>query len=100
MIRTGCILVPCASPALAAETGTSDFVYVSDLAAQGFAPFATSSTGGATFGMHDGPDFHLCFIADNMTDAAVRQHTLVAELNGDNRDRTVPNIPVACVLTQ
>lgn len=100
MIRIGCILALCAAPALASEAGKSDFVYVSDLAAQGFEPFATSSTGGATFGMQKGTDLYLCFIADNMTDSAIRQQALVAELNGENPDRTVPNIPVACVLTQ
>jgi hypothetical protein len=89
-----------ALPAHAIEIGQSDFTFVSDLAAQGFTPFATSASGNASFGMTDGTDLYLCFIADNLEAQAERQQALIAEINGENPDRSVPNIPVVCVLTQ
>ena len=90
--------VPVAGSAV--EGGRSDYVFSSDLAAQGFEPFAASGSGNASYGMKKGAEMYLCFIADTMTDAAERQEALVAELNGENPDREVPNIPVVCVLTQ
>ncbi len=91
-------LVP--SVAMAIEVGESDFVFVSDLANQGFVPFAASASGNATFGMTNGTDLYLCFIADNLEAQAERQQALIAEINGENPDRSVPNIPVVCILTQ
>jgi len=91
-------LTPVAASAI--DVGDADFVFVSDLAAQGFSPFATSNSGNATFRMTDGIDLYLCFIADNSQAQAERQQALIAEIMGEGIGRTVPNIPVVCVLTQ
>lgn len=79
---------------------TSDFVYSSDLAVRGFLPFAVSGTGNASYGMMKGTEIYLCFIADTSEAQAERQRVLRAEIAGENTTRTVPNIPVACILTQ
>ena len=89
-----------ALPVHAIDVGQSEFVFVSDLSAQGFTPFATSASGNATFGMTNGSDLYLCFIADNLEAQATRQQALIAEINGEGPDRTVPNIPVVCILAQ
>lgn len=89
-----------AGQAVSAETGRLDVVFSTDLVVQGFAPFATSGAGNATFGMKRETDMHLRFIAYEPAAAAKRQQVLVAELNGTNPDWEVPNIPVVCVLTQ
>jgi hypothetical protein len=65
--------LPRAARPYAIEVGQSDFTFVSDLAAQGFTPFATSASGNASFGMTDGTDLYLCFIADNLEAQAERQ---------------------------
>jgi hypothetical protein len=88
------------APAAAIEVGEADFTFVSDLSAQGFTPFATSASGNASFGMTDGTDLYICYIADNLEAQAQRQQVLIAEIGGEGPDRTVPNIPVVCVLTQ
>jgi hypothetical protein len=84
----------------ALEVGESDFRFASDLSSEGFTPFATSGAGNTIFGMQRGTDQHLCFIADQSDDQAQRQRVLLAELAGEEPDRTVPNIPVVCILTQ
>ena len=89
-----------ALPAQAIEVGQSEFVFASDLSQRGFTPFASSASGNAAFGMTDGSDLYLCFIADNLEAQAMRQQVLIAEINGEGPDRTVPNIPVVCILTQ
>ena len=89
-----------ALPARALEVGQADFVFVSDLSSQGFTPFAVSSSGNASFGMTNGTDLYLCFIADNPDAQSARQQALIAEINGERPDRSVPNIPVVCILTQ
>jgi hypothetical protein len=93
-----CGLVPMAASAI--DVGAAEFVFVSELTDRGFAPFATSAAGNASFGMTDGTDLYLCFIADNLEAQAERQQALIAEIAGAGADRTVPNIPVVCVLTQ
>jgi hypothetical protein len=45
--------------------------------------------------MTDGTDLYLCFIADNLEAQVERR--LIAEIIGENPDRSVPNIPVVCV---
>ena len=84
----------------AAGPDRSDFVYSSELAADGYLPFATSGAGNAIYGMTRDTDLYLCFIADDLAASAARQEVLMAEVNGKNPDREVPNIPVVCVLTQ
>jgi hypothetical protein len=98
MLAMLCAAAPMA--AFAIDVGTSEYVFVSDLTERGFTPFATSASGNASFGMTDGTDLYLCFIADNLEAQAVRQQALIAEISGDGTDRTVPNIPVVCVMTQ
>ncbi len=89
-----------APPASATEIGVSEFVYSSDLLAQGFEPIAVSSTAGAVYGLRKGQELYLCVIAD--TDASGRQRTRVLKqvIDGSVEDRTLPNIPIACILTQ
>lgn len=84
----------------ALEPGTSDFVFSSDLAARGFAPFGTGGTANTLYGMTDGSDIYLCFLFDTPEDQGMRQTALLAELAGDSPVRAVPNIPVVCVMTQ
>lgn len=50
--------------------------------------------------MTDGKDFYLCFLADSRDVQAQRSQALIDEFGGKSPDRTVPNIPVVCVLTQ
>ncbi len=83
-----------------AETGRSDFVFLSDLLLRGFTPVPVASAGNASLAVMQGTDLYLCFIADDATNAAARQKTIIAELNGETPDREVANIPVVCVLTQ
>ncbi|MGY6535960.1 MAG: hypothetical protein ACXIVG_11485 [Pararhodobacter sp.] len=82
------------------EIGENPFRYLSDLAAEGFTPFPVSNAGNASFGMMQDADLYLCFIADNLSAQGRRQSTLLAEINGNNPDPVVPNIPVLCILTQ
>jgi hypothetical protein len=102
MRTAGCLAALAAWPTagLALEPGASAFRYVSELVEGGFAPFATSGAGNATFGMTNGLELYMCFIADTGTAQAERQSVLVEELAGGTTDRTVPNIPVICILTQ
>ncbi|MGY9049356.1 MAG: hypothetical protein ACKVKF_20510 [Rhodobacterales bacterium] len=89
-----------AGQAVAKDIGVSDFAYASELSEEGYEPFATSGAGNALFGMKRDTDLYLCFLADEPAASAQRQGVLVAEVNGTNPDREVPNIPVVCVLTQ
>lgn len=101
MIRLAALLatmMPVAASAL--DVGSSDFRHSSDLVAEGFAPFAVSSVGGALYGLTKADKLYLCFLADGGDAQATRQATLMAEIRGDAPDAAVPNIPVICVLTQ
>ena len=89
-----------ASASHALDVGTSDYVFVSDLSAQGFTPFGTGGALRDLFGMTDGSDIYLCFSLDAPEDQSTRQASLIAELQHTGTDRVVPNIPVVCVLTQ
>lgn len=102
MIRASAItlLICAATMTHAVEVGTSDYVFVSDLSAQGYAPFGTGGVAGDLFGMSNGSDIYLCFLLDTPADQSARQTALIAELQGGDTDRAVPNIPVVCVLTQ
>ncbi len=91
-------LLPVSAHAL--EVGEAEYVYSSDLLADGFTPFAVSSVGQAIYGLRNDTTLYLCFIADTGDAQAMRQATLLAELRGEDPDRTVPNIPVVCILTQ
>ena len=84
----------------AIEVGQGDYRFSAELAAEGFMPFATSGSGSAIYGMRRETEHYLCFIADQGDDQAERQRVLLAELAGENPQRTVPNIPVVCILTQ
>ena len=74
--------------------------FSSDLTKRGFSPFATSSAIHSIFGMTDGESLYLCFSVDQPAEQMQRRQTLIAEVEGQSPDRTVPNIPVVCVLTQ
>ena len=89
-----------AAPASASEVGRSHFQFASDLALDGFEPFASSSTGKAIFGMKKGSTLYLCFMADTPEFALERREKLLVELAGTPTDREVPNIAVVCVLVQ
>ncbi len=86
--------------ASAFEISESEYVFSSDLAKRGFVPFAVSSALKASFGMTDGDALYLCFSLDQPTAQAKRREALIAEVAGQSPDRTVPNIPIVCVLTQ
>lgn len=90
--------LPAAAGAL--DVGSSEFVYVSDLSAQGYTPFATSGVGQTVFGMTNGTDLYLCFAADKPGNQNERLTAMRAEIAGENPDRTVPNIPIVCIMTQ
>ncbi|WP_439525148.1 hypothetical protein [Marivita sp.] len=103
MIRAAVITATLASGASmvsAVEPGQSDFVFSSDLSAQGFAPFGTGGTANTLYGMTDGSDIYLCFLFDTPEDQGTRQTALLAELAGESPTRAIPNIPVVCVMTQ
>ena len=103
LARTAAIGVLCAlvAPCVSAlEVGRSHFTFASDLANEGFEPFASSSTGKAMFGMKKGHEMFLCFSADFEEQAAERREKLLAYLQGNSTDRVVPNIAVVCVLVQ
>ena len=93
-----------AGPALAGdpadEIGEAPFRAVSALAAEGFTPFAVSQAGNASFGMMRDEQMYLCFIADRTDTQARRQTVLMAFINGQDPDPTVPNIPLLCIQTQ
>ena len=82
------------------ELGESEYVFSSDLTKRGFLPFATSSAIRSIFGMTDGESLYLCFSVDQPAEQMQRRQTLIAEMEGQSPDRTVPNIPVVCVMTQ
>ena len=102
MIRRALIAaLALASPAaMALEPGQSEYVFSSDLSAQGFTPFGTGGVGNTLYGMTNGSDIYICFLFDTPEDQATRQTALLAELAGEATDRTIPNIPVVCVMTQ
>ncbi|MCL3882764.1 hypothetical protein [Marivita sp. GX14005] len=103
MIRAAAIsgLMACAASVLpAVEVGQSEYRFVSELTADGFIPFGTGGSGNTLFGMSKGREIYLCFILDTAGDQAERQSVLLSELSGTPESRTLPNIPVVCVLTQ
>jgi hypothetical protein len=103
MIRAALISASLAlvAPAVSAfEPDISDYIFSSDLSAQGFAPFGTGGVGNTVYGMSDGSDIYLCFLFDTPEDQSTRQTALLAELAGESPDRSIPNIPVVCVMTQ
>lgn len=91
------LIAPCVS---ALEVGRSHFQFASDLANEGFEPFATSSVGKAMFGMKKDHDMYLCFSADTEDHAAERREKILAYLRDGSTDRVLPNIAVVCVLVQ
>ena len=99
-LAASALILSLAAPAAAIDVGQAEYRFVAELSAEGFTPFATSASGNASFGMTNGTDLYLCFIADNLEAQAERQQALIAEINGEGPDRTVPNIPVVCILTQ
>ena len=100
VVMAGLALALTAAPLLAAQAGEAPFRSVSDLAREGFTPFPVSAAGNASFGMMRETELYLCFIADRQPDQARRQSVLMAHINAENPDPTVPNIPVLCILTE
>ena len=100
VVTLGVLSTLIAFSASALEVGQSHFAFVSELAAEGYEPFASSSTGKALFGMKKGNTMFLCFSADAQTLQAERRETLLAHMQGRSTDRLMPNIVVACVLIQ
>ena len=90
-----------AAPATAQAVApqSSDFVYVTELLERGFEPFGTG--GGQTlFGMTDGSIIYMCFSADTEALADQRRDVLLGAIGEGSEDRALPNLPVACILTQ
>ena len=99
-----------AGPALAQEDGaaaptgfdleTSEFQFSSELAAQGAEIVPASGAGGSVYGMRLEDEVWLCFLADVPDDQAVRQRVIVGAMGVEAAERSLPNIPVVCILTQ
>ncbi|MFK7743458.1 MAG: hypothetical protein AB8B47_00280 [Roseobacter sp.] len=94
------LLVLWAGMSTAMDVGESEFVYSSELLARGFAVVPVSGVGNASFGLQQNKEFYLCFIADTGEAQATRQRVILDEIAGESPDRTVPNVPVVCILTQ
>ena len=82
------------------EIGTGEFAYVSELLSRGFEPFGVGGTQQFAFGMSDGEDLYVCLPADTEEMAAERRDALVAAIRDGAESRTLPNLPMACILTQ
>jgi hypothetical protein len=91
-------LLPTLASAL--PVGERDFMSASQLAQNGFEPFAVSSTARASFGMKKEADMYLCWLADTEENAAIRRRVIGSALYDNSLSRRVPNIAVACILTQ
>ena len=105
MIRASAVAAILASGASAVaaqglDVGTSDFIYVSDLVARGFEPFGAGGANQALFGMTDGTDLYLCFAADTEELTTQRRDVLLGAIRDGSQERALPNLPVACILTQ
>ena len=94
----GLALLPTLASAL--PVGERDFMSASQLAQNGFEPFAVSSTARASFGMKKEADMYLCWLADTEENAAIRRRVIGSALDDNSLSRRVPNIAVACILTQ
>jgi hypothetical protein len=86
--------------AFALDVGSSGFRWSSDLMNEGFRPIASSGVVNDIYGMSRGTDIYLCFVADTAEHQTFRQGILRAELANGNPAPAMPNIPVACILTQ
>lgn len=101
MFRASVLAALALCPGIAlADTGSADYAFVSELAADGFEPFATSQSGNVSFGMRKDTTMYLCFIIDTTENQNRRQTVLLEERAGNAPARAVPNIPLVCVLTQ
>jgi hypothetical protein len=101
MIARAAVLAICmASPVLALEVETGEFAYASELAAEGYTPFATSGALNSVFGMEKDGTLYLCFSMDSGSSQAERQRTLLAELESPLEDRAILKIPLVCIPTQ
>lgn len=111
MLRTTALALLIAAPAAAQEGGapatptgfdvdTSEFAFSSELAAQGAEIVPASGAGGSVYGMRLEDDVYLCFLADVPDAQAERQWVIVRSMGGEGAARTLPNIPVVCILTQ
>ena len=102
MIRIALAVICFAASAAQAQlqVGQSDFIYSSELMSQGFEPFSTSGVGQSLYGLRRGNALYLCFLADQPDFQETRQQTIMAQISGEAEARTVPNVPVVCVLTQ
>lgn len=86
--------------ASALDVGESEFAWVSELADAGYQPFAVSGTDRASFGMMKDSDMYLCFLVDDDDRRTARRDVLIASMQDNSASRAMPNIPVACMLTQ
>ena len=100
IVAASAFCVTLAGPAAAVEGGRADFAFVSDLAAQGYEPFAASGVDKSLFGMKKGSYMYLCYSADSGTLQAERKDVLLAYVDGRSAERDVPRIPVVCVPVQ
>lgn len=89
-----------ALPAQAQNVGKAEFVMSSDLSDRGFKPFETGDVGQVVYGMRKERTIYLCFIVDTPQLQKRREQVLLSFVHGKSKDRTVPNIPVACIPTE
>jgi hypothetical protein len=78
----------------------SEFKYLAELAEAGFEPFALSSSASASFGMKQGAEMYLCFLADTGELVAQRQAVIGAALQAADAPRRLPNFLVTCIQAQ
>ncbi len=84
----------------AQDVGQSDYRPVSELATEGFEPFSVGASSNAVFAMRNGREIYLCFLADTDELATARRDGILGGMAGTSQDRTVPNIPLVCILTE
>ena len=90
------------TPAMATTftVGENDFAWASDLAGNGFQPFAVSAATNASFGMVKDAEMYVCFSLDSPELTALRSERLLAHVNKGETSKLVPNVPFACALAQ
>ena len=86
--------------AFSQQVGTSDFVYVSELASDGFQPFPISGVANASFGMMKNTDMYMCFIADTPENQKKRRTILIESFQDDEKSKEIPNIAIVCARIQ
>ena len=100
---TGAVLAAAAlfaTGAAAFEVEEAEYRFLSDLAADGYTPVGAGASGNVLLGMVKEAEIYLCFLYDTPESQEARVTVMLDELDGKDVDRTVPKIPVVCLMTQ